>query len=88
MSEGYLLAGVPEDPRAYIDYCRTNGVFRKTKVTVPTKTQALKDAAALRKSKAWTDIKWTDSGQNWSYTMDEGWAWEFIQKQADSPKST
>jgi hypothetical protein len=41
-------------------------------------------AVSGRKSKAWTDIKWEDSGDGWSYTMDEGQAWKFIQKQAES----
>jgi hypothetical protein len=83
LSEGYSLAGEPEDPKAYIDYCRRTGVFRKKQVKVPTKAEALRDAAALRHSAAWQSIKWKDSGENWSYTMDEGWTWEFIQKQAE-----
>lgn len=84
LSEGYSLGGMPEDPKAYIQYCRQTGVFRKKPVEVPTKTQALSDASALRQSTAWRAIKWKDSGENWSYTMDEGWTWEFIQKQAES----
>ena|ERR1043166_1532690 len=83
LSEGYSLGGVPEDPKEYIDHCRKVGAFRKTKVAIPTRAQAQKDATALRQSKAWTSIKWKDSGQNWSYEMSEEWAWEFIQKQAD-----
>lgn len=84
LSEGYSLAGVPEDSKAYIEYCRRNGIFREKPIAVPTKAQALTDAAALRQSPAWKAIKWKDSGENWSYTMDEGSAWEFIQKQAES----
>jgi len=84
LSEGYSLGGVPEDPKAYIQYCQQTGVFRKKPVTVPTKTQALADASDLRQSAAWQAIKWNDSGENWSYTMDESWAWDFIQKQAES----
>jgi hypothetical protein len=83
LSEGYSIHGVPEDPKAYIDYCRKTGVFRKKPVSVPTKAQALRDAAFLRRSAAWQSIKWKDSGENWKYTMDEGGAWEFIQKQAE-----
>lgn len=78
LSEGYRGGGVPEDPKDYLLYCQTNGVFRKSKVLVPSSEQALKDAAALRKSKAWAVIKWKDSG------YDEESAWEFIQKQAES----
>jgi hypothetical protein len=82
LSEGYSLGGVAEDPKEYIDYCRKVGVFRKTKVVVPTRAQALTDVAALRQSAAWQAIKWEDSGENWSYTISERWTWEFIQKQA------
>lgn len=84
LSEGYSLGGKAEDPKAYIEYCRQTGVFRKKPVSVPSKTQALQDAAALRPSAAWQAIKWKDSGENWSYTMDEGRTWEFIQKQAEA----
>lgn len=83
LSEGYLLAGMAEDPKAYIDYCRRTGVFRKKPVHVPTEVQALGDAATLRQSAAWKSIKWKDRGQGWNYTMDEEWTWEFIQKQAE-----
>ena len=83
LSEGYELSGLPEDSRDYIEHCRIHGVFRKTSIAVPTRAQALLDAAALRKSKAWTDIKWTDKDESWSYPMAEACAWEFIQKQAN-----
>ncbi len=83
LSEGYSLGGRAEDPKAYIEYCHQTGVFRKKPITVPTKTQALADASALRQSAAWQAIKWKDSGENWSYTMDEEWTWKFIQKQAE-----
>lgn len=55
LSEGYSLGGRAEDPKAYIEYCRESGVFRKKPVTVPAKAQALTDAAALRRSAAWQD---------------------------------
>ncbi len=84
LSDGYILGGRAENTKAYIDYCRKSGVFRKKPVSVPTKAQALRDAAALRQSAAWQSIKWKDSGENWSYTMDEGRTWEFIQEQAES----
>lgn len=84
LSEGYSLAGRAEDPKAYIEYCRQTGVFRKDSVTVPTKAQALKDAAALRQSTAWKAIKWKDSGVGWSYTLSETGTWEFVQNQAET----
>jgi hypothetical protein len=83
LSQGYHGRGVPEDPKEYLEYCRQNGVFRKMPITVPTRAQALKDAAALRQSAAWQAIKWQDSGENWSYTINEKWVWKFIQKQAE-----
>lgn len=84
LGEGYIVCGFREDPKDYIEHCRKNGVFRTTKIAVPTRAQALQDVAALRKSKAWNDIKWTDKGDHWSYSMNEDWAWKFIQKQAES----
>jgi hypothetical protein len=86
LSEGYSLGGVSEEPNAYIEYCRKTGAFRKKLVSVPTKTQALRDAAGLRQSTAWQSIKWKDSGENWSYTMDEGSTWEFVEKQAKASR--
>lgn len=83
LSEGYRLAGRAEDPKVYLDYCRQAGGFRKKLITVPTKMQALADASALRRSAVWQAIKWKDSGENWSYMMDEEWTWKFIQKQAE-----
>lgn len=83
-SEGYSCGGLPEVSRAYIAYCRQAGVFRKKPIHVPSIILARLDADALRCSAAWKAIKWKDSGENWSYTMDELRAWEFIQKQADA----
>ena len=86
LSEGYAVAGLPEDPKHYIAYCRTTGVFRKHPVTVPTRAQAQKDAIALRQSPAWRAIKWKDSGQGFSYAMSEEKTWKFVRAQADSIK--
>jgi hypothetical protein len=83
LSEGYMLAGYPESPRAYIEYCRQHGVFRKNRLSVPSKKQAQNDALALRRSAVWQAIKWTDGGQGFSYSFDEPSAWKFIQRQAD-----
>lgn len=84
LSEGYTLDGLAERTEDYIKYCRKNGRFRAEPLSVPTKEQAIKDAAALRASKAWRKIKWEDSGQNWFYLMSETDAWKYIQNQADS----
>jgi hypothetical protein len=83
LSEGYSLGGVPEDPKRYIEYCRQIGVFREKPVIVPTRAQALKDAAAMRESVAWKAIKWTDSGEGWSYTLGGRSQWAYIQAQAE-----
>jgi hypothetical protein len=83
LCEGYFLAGVAEDPSHYIEFCQKEGVFRNELVYLPTRSRALADAAALRRSAAWRAIKWKDSGQGWSYTHDEEHTWTFIQKQAD-----
>ena len=83
LSEGYSLFGVAENPGAYIEYCRKHGTFRQTKIPVPTRAQALQDAAALRNSRAWGLIKWKDGGQNWGYSLSEPGAWDFIESQAE-----
>jgi hypothetical protein len=84
LSEGYSLGGEAEKPKDYIAYCQMNGIFRKALIKIPTKEQALKDAASLRKSEAWIAIKWQDSGLGFSYTLNEESSWEFIQNQAES----
>src|SRR5207248_2099895 len=69
LSEGYSLAGVPEDPKHYLAHCRAEGAFRKHPVPIPTQAEAQRDAKALRQSPPWKAIKWKDSGQGFSYTM-------------------
>jgi hypothetical protein len=83
VSKGGMATGPSEDLKGYFDYCLQAGVFRKKPVSVPTRAQALSDAAALRQSAAWQSIKWKDSGKGWSYMVDEGLVWRFIQKQAE-----
>ena len=87
LSEGYSFEGFggPEKPRDYIAYCQKHGVFRKTPLHVPTRAEALRDAAALRRSKSWKAIKWKDSGEGYSFDAgSDGYAWSFIQEQAES----
>ena len=86
LSEGYILAGVAEDPKQYLVYCRAEGTFRKNPVPVPTRDQARKDVALLHESAVWKAIKWKDSGAGSTYTMSEDWIWRFIQAQADEIK--
>ena len=84
LSQGYMLFGVAEDPKDYIDYCRKTGYFRKTPISVPTRAKALRDAIALKQSEPWRAIKWKDRGEGWSYSLSEDWIWSFIQNQAAS----
>jgi hypothetical protein len=86
LSEGYMLAGLPEDPKRYLAYCRAEGTFREQRIPVPTRAEAQKDVSALRQSPAWKAIKWKDRGQGFSYAMNEERTWKFIQAQADSIK--
>jgi hypothetical protein len=86
LSEGYSFQGFggPEKPKAYIKYCGEHGVFRKTLIDVSTRTEAMRDASALRKSKAWKAIKWKDSGEGYDFVESEDYAWKFILNQAES----
>ena len=80
---GYALGGRAEDPKEYIAHCQQNGVFRTIPVKVPTRKQAMKDAADLRQSKARKSIKWQDLKKGESYGS-EAHSWSFIQNQADA----
>ncbi len=80
LNENYTPNGVPESLEHYIDYCKSNGVFRITPVPVPSREQALKDAAALRQSQPWQDIKWVDKDGS-SYPLGEQWTFGYIESQ-------
>jgi hypothetical protein len=82
LSEGYTLAGDPEDPKDYLHYCRTQGRFRTERLPVPTRGEALKDLESLGQSAAWKAIKWTDSGQGFYYMLSEEGVWAFMLRQA------
>lgn len=85
LAEGYSGSGIPEENLKYLSYCRSNGIFRKHSVSVPTRDQAQRDAVALRQSATWRAIRWKDRGEGWSYTMSEEAVWDFIhQRQAGS----
>lgn len=87
--EGYItIGGDPglEEPSAYIQYCRQNGVFRKRLVTVPTSSKALEDLAALKTSEAWKSIKWSYIYQGTKCTLSEQYVWTFIEGQANRIK--
>jgi len=89
LSEGYVWIGFDahselEHPKAYIEYCRQNGVFRKQPVAVPTKAQALQDLAALKASAAWKSTKWTYNFEGGTYTLSEARVGTFLAGQANS----
>jgi hypothetical protein len=84
LEEGYTLAGVAEEPAAYLAYCHDHGIFRRSPVPVPTRAQAQADALALRKSSAWKALQWSYRSPNESYDLDEAATFWFIQDQADS----
>lgn len=84
LDHSYLGGGFPETAQAYIQYSQKNGVFRKQRIAVPSKSQAIKDALTLRSSKEWRALRWQASGQGWSYSLNEMAAWQFIRDQAIS----
>src|SRR5580658_3845440 len=83
LSENYAPDGngAPENAMRYVAHCQQHGVFRRRKIPVPTRKEAIKDAAALRLSPVWRAIKWSDSGAGYSFRVDEDSAWNFIQNQ-------
>jgi hypothetical protein len=83
LSEGYLLAGQAEDPKHYLWYCRVHGTFRTTRVPIPTRDQALKDLAQLRRSKAWKAIEWSGQSDYGSSSVNEEQVLGLIKAQAD-----
>jgi hypothetical protein len=84
LGEGYVLGGFPESAQHYITYCRENGTFRRKPVKVPGREQALKDFAALRRSKAWKAIGWPGKSAKENETWRESQLEPFIQEQAES----
>lgn len=87
--EGYItIGGDPglEEPSAYVEYCRQNGVFRKQPVPVPTSSEAIQGLAALKNSEAWKSIKWSYLYQGTKCTLTEKYVWTFIEGQANRTK--
>ena len=81
LNQSYTADSGSEDATHYLDYCRKNGVFRKSPVAVPSQEQALQDAAALRQSEAWKAINWQNDG-GYTYPMGEQLTWSFLNNQA------
>ncbi len=88
LKDKYTQRSVPETINHYMEYCKANGVFRKTPVVVPTREQALIDAEQLRQSTSWKAIKWVNNGSI-GFPHGEEWTWDFIEKQARTiPEAT
>lgn len=84
LSEGYYMpGGKPERTEEYLDYCCTEGRFRKERVPVPTREQALLDLQSLRDSEAWKSLKWKDDGQGFEYDRSEQSILEYLKAQTD-----
>jgi len=46
LSEGYSLSGYPENPTAYLEYCKSNGTMRREPVLIPDSKVATKHLIA------------------------------------------
>jgi hypothetical protein len=57
----YTLAGLAEDPIAYLTYTRKEGLFRSTPLKVPTEKEASQALDAYFSSDVWKELKWSDS---------------------------
>jgi hypothetical protein len=85
---GYRLEGIAERPEDYLGYCMSNGDFRSTPFPVPTTNTASIALNTILKSQAWATLKWNDSGNGWSYTLDEDYAKEMLWKQLENMANT
>ncbi len=81
LAQGYMIAGVPEDPVHYVEYCAQSGSFRREALCVPTSDEAKRALSALLASPAWKQIKWQDGGHWFSYTLRESDLVAYLQKQ-------
>jgi hypothetical protein len=81
LAQSYTIAGVPEDPVHYLEYCVQSGSFRREALRVPTPNEAERALSALLASPAWKKIKWQDSGSWFSYTLHESDSVAYLQKQ-------
>lgn len=59
--DGYAVYGIPESSRKYLEYCRENGIFRRTLFNIPTEGETLCAIQTLVHSERWAAIKWGDA---------------------------
>jgi hypothetical protein len=81
LDQSYTIAGVPEDPVRYLDYCSRSGSFRREALPVPTSAEAERALSTLLASEAWQNIKWKDSGSGFSYELQAASVITYLQRQ-------
>jgi hypothetical protein len=81
LSDSYILGGMAESPRHYLQACEAMGTFRTGTVQVPTRKQAEHDLLELRRSPTWT-AAWSKSlvGEKGNSELV---VWYFLRQQAD-----
>ena len=84
LAEGYKLNGKPEPIADYLAYCAANGTYRADPIAIPDRQTAIRDISAIKSSRRWLDIKWSDAGQGFSYAISEKSIWRKIFVQAES----
>ncbi|NCD15624.1 MAG: hypothetical protein EOL92_10430 [Bacteroidia bacterium] len=82
MSNGWEGDGMPESAAKYLKYFTSNGTIRTTPFHTPTSDDVAQALGKLFRSTKWNALKWKDSGQNWRYEKDEGWAIQQMYKQS------
>lgn len=83
LSERYSLGGKLGPTISYFNYCFADGKFRKDRVPVPSKEQALRDIDLLRESEPWKALKWKDKGQGFDYEKSESTVLNYLKAQAE-----
>ncbi|MBD5779817.1 hypothetical protein IEN85_09960 [Pelagicoccus sp. NFK12] len=88
LADGYVIAGLPEDPIAYLHYCGENGTFRTAPLKVPNEAEAMVALEELLESKEWNSIKWKDSkwhsqGGGFEYEFDKSERIKYLKKQTE-----
>ncbi len=83
LGESYTLFGLPENPREYLEYSRTQGKFRTTLLPVPNKEEIKTQLNLFLQSPLWKSLKWKDAGNGWSYEMSPDTLMKYLSKQAE-----
>lgn len=88
LSEGNLMDEFWDKSTYFINFSRNNGVFIKTRVRVPTKLQALEDAARLRQSEAWQAIVWRNERKPYQISEGTTFVWGFADSEFSEEKAS